>query len=1076
MSVPIQSEDNQGLKPVGPRAFYEQAHPELFSDSKVTYEVPLTRELFDVQMELLSTKKMETEFENFAVAVARKLLTPNIKPQTGPDGGGDGKVDAETYRVSQDVSDKWFSEEIGATGTEKWAFAISCKKQWRSKVESDVQKCVDTRRGYTRILFFSNQYIKASTRLDVEKQLSERHGVQVEIFDRSCFVSAVFESGCMDIALDNLGFSDEYKKRSETIGPNDLQRRERLKTVEEAVAWPVTGLDTKYVDLLKESCILCRGLERPRQEIEGRFRRALDECERHGTEQQRFNIIYDHGWTCHFWFEDCETAFQDYLKLREYVSDNCSVYRLERVLNLLSVLRTAAVTGFFDMARISPEIAFFNELETILAADPNRKSCHLYLQLRKAQDALTLHLIKNQPISGDLENLRSLCDKASGNLEISFEAIYNIVEMLSDRIGDNAEFEQFVDELSDRIADQRSEVEAAKVRLIRGAKHFKANRWKDAIRHLSFCVYAFEKEEYIRELIESSALMGLALWELKLPFSAESFLVKATAFLLKDIHSSGNIPHPLVKTLDQLCEIEILLGRLVMYLNWHELLMVMARNAQVDETPEFINRRNLEDAVWAARFAASDLTDSVFSRLPDILARQGLWFCSEYLKHALGHKEAVNPAFYKIVNLDDDDRVLLDQPVFKQFLCGLNISQNGLAHLETTVNSFTFQVEYPNDCNAQQIAETILASMEALMATYDDLDLLVLHSSIFICIVFSDEPTELKALNEVDRYEFRINKNTFAPEQFWKSLVSFIAYVFSRNAIINNGDIAELLERKQNGEGMMDRVSVLQHTSMAMGLIFGQSFKCKIEDWLKDSDTTYPYKGAPRSRRAIEYKNDVQNRSTTVLLNKDMAVWDAAGWKGCGVYADRSIPLVFGLMFSNEEKGRSIFEEWKRTFHETEPPIRIVILKGINANHPFWYRVCIMPDVSMRLKTDNENRLLGFCTRNNTMEPTTNTNLEFLERVFSMRRHCRLAPMFLDSCGQLKMPIDLSLSFDFSKLTIMEAWKVDATPEYMCALSPEDTPFIPEDRKHDAPVLKALEQIRSFTRARDNDANERMQR
>ena len=63
MSVPIQSEDSQGLKPMGPRAFYEQAHPELFSDSKVTYEVPLTRELFDVQMELLSTKKMETEVE-----------------------------------------------------------------------------------------------------------------------------------------------------------------------------------------------------------------------------------------------------------------------------------------------------------------------------------------------------------------------------------------------------------------------------------------------------------------------------------------------------------------------------------------------------------------------------------------------------------------------------------------------------------------------------------------------------------------------------------------------------------------------------------------------------------------------------------------------------------------------------------------------------------------------------------------------------------------------------------------------------------------------------------------------------
>ena len=1076
MSVPIQSEDSQGLKPMGPRAFYEQAHPELFSDSKVTYEVPLTRELFDVQMELLSTKKMETEFEYFTVAVARKLLTPNIKPQTGPDGGGDGKVDAETYRVSQDVSDKWFSEEMGALGAEKWAFAISCKKQWRSKVDSDVQKCVDTRRGYTRILFFSNQYIKASTRLDVEKHLSEKYGVPVELFDRSWFIAAVFENGCMDIALDKLGFSDEHKKRTEIIGPNDAQRRERLKDVEAAVSKTVSGLDTEYVDLLEETCILSRGLGLPRYEIEGRFRRAMDECERHGTEPQMFNIIYDHGWTCHFWFEDCETAFQDYLKLKKYVSDNCSVYRLERVINLLCVLRTAAATGFFDMTRISPEIEFLNELETILAADPNRKSCHLYLQLRKAQDALTLHLIKNQPISGDLENLRNLCDKASGNLEISFEAIYDVVEYLSDKIDDSPDFDRFVDELSDRIADQRSEVEAAKVRLIRGAKHFKANRWKDAIRHLSFCVYAFEKEECIRELIESSALMGSALWELKLPFSAESFLVKATAFLLKDIHSSGNIPHPLVGTLDQLCEIEILLGRLVMYLNWHELLMVMARNAQVDETPEFRKRRSLEDAVWASRFAASNLSDPIIAKLPDALVRQNLWFCSEYLKHALGHKESVDPGFYKIVNLDDDDSVLLNQPVFKQFLCGLNISKTGLAHLETTVNGFTFHVEYPNDCKTQQIAETILASMEALMATYDDLDVLVLHSAIYIRIVFSDEPTELKALKEVDRYEFRINQNPFSPEEFGKSLVSFIAYVFLRNALVKNGDIAELLEQKQNGEGMMDRVSVLQHTSMAMGLIFGRSFKCKIEDWLKDSDATYSYKGTPRSRSVIEYKNDIQTRSTTALLNKDMTAWDAAGWKGCTVYADATTPLALGLMVESEEKGRAIFEEWKEKYTDATLPIRIVILKGIDAKDPLSYRLSVMSDLSMLRNALDKQERITFVGRNLTMQPKSNQHIQFLERGFLRFGHCRLVPMFLDQHGQLKTPIDLSLSFDFSKLNIMDAWKVEANSENLCALSPDDTPLIPEDRKHDAPVLKALEQLRSFSRSRGNAANERMQR
>ena len=136
---------------------YRELEPQEFSDSKIEYEIPLTRELFEKQLEILSTKKMQSEFENFIVGCAKRLITPNIKQQTGPDGGGDGKVDAETYEVSLDISDKWYISNEGASGNEKWAFAISCKQKWVQKVESDVSNIVSTNRGYTRILFFSNQ-------------------------------------------------------------------------------------------------------------------------------------------------------------------------------------------------------------------------------------------------------------------------------------------------------------------------------------------------------------------------------------------------------------------------------------------------------------------------------------------------------------------------------------------------------------------------------------------------------------------------------------------------------------------------------------------------------------------------------------------------------------------------------------------------------------------------------------------------------------------------------------------------------------------------------------------------------
>jgi hypothetical protein len=41
-----------------PSEYYRRMRPEYFSDSEVIYEVPLTEELFDIQLNLLSTKKL----------------------------------------------------------------------------------------------------------------------------------------------------------------------------------------------------------------------------------------------------------------------------------------------------------------------------------------------------------------------------------------------------------------------------------------------------------------------------------------------------------------------------------------------------------------------------------------------------------------------------------------------------------------------------------------------------------------------------------------------------------------------------------------------------------------------------------------------------------------------------------------------------------------------------------------------------------------------------------------------------------------------------------------------------------
>lgn len=73
-----------------------------------------------------------------------------------------------------------------------------------------------------------------------------------------------------------------------------------------------------------------------------------------------------------------------------------------------------------------------------------------------------------------------------------------------------------------------------------------------------------------------------------------------------------------------------------MYLNWRELLFVIAHNGQEIESKEFVERDVLFDGGWACHFAAADLTRETICILPDIFARCDMPISENYLKYALG--------------------------------------------------------------------------------------------------------------------------------------------------------------------------------------------------------------------------------------------------------------------------------------------------------------------------------------------------------------------------------------------------------------------------------------------------------
>jgi hypothetical protein len=229
------TEENDSISTgFSPSKFMRARHPDLFSDSEMIQETRLPQVVLEYYLDTLTSRKQEYEFEYFARKLAEKELCPNLIPQTGPTGGGDGKVDTETYPVSDRIAALWYQGNTDAA-QERWAFAISAKKKWKEKVKSDVENIVNTDRGYKRIFFISNQFIKASTRSEVEDELTAKYSIPVKILDRSWIIECVYEHDRLQLAIDTLDISGFESKSEIKKGKLDIVREQELNDLEKQI-------------------------------------------------------------------------------------------------------------------------------------------------------------------------------------------------------------------------------------------------------------------------------------------------------------------------------------------------------------------------------------------------------------------------------------------------------------------------------------------------------------------------------------------------------------------------------------------------------------------------------------------------------------------------------------------------------------------------------------------------------------------------------------------------------------------------------------------------------------------------
>lgn len=1037
-------------------SYYRRMRSNLFSDTETVYETKLTAEIFDLKLQQLSQDKKQSEFENFAISIASRLITPNIKPQTGPDGGGDGKVDGETYPVDKVISDKWWVSE-GSVGDQKWAIAISVQKNWQSKVESDVKKAVETKRGYTKLLYFTNQKIKSSTRQAKEDELAQQYGISVSIFDGRWFSFAVFEQGCLDVAIEKLNFSDEYRKKNVKVGPNDRAREEELKNIEEyLIKHTVTDLDTDYVNNLLKTCILSRGLARPRIETEGRFDRALREANAHGTPIQTFNIIYNHAWTSFFWFNDTEATYSDYLKLKDYTKEHPTVHSIERLTNILTNLENVIHIGLFDADKFAVEIQFIKELRQ---RPDLSQPCLLFLDLYISEHRLFQLIEENEDLTVELQTLTSLIEQCANYPDIGFDAQSRIVELLGRVISDNPEFERLVDKIADISSKRESEVQGAMTHFTRAISLMDKENYVPAIKHLGHCVQSFLKEGCEEEYIKSCCNMGIALYHLDLPYSAEAYLVKTASFLVRDFYTHGTIPHLLITVLSTLCEIELMLGRLVMYLNWRELLFIISRDGQEFEDKAFVERDTMADGGWACRFAMEDMSNPEFSMLPDILDRCDMPLSTNYLKYALGYTTEVDKHFEEFVNADNWQELLLKQPIHEQFLGKLSIAGDGETTLSTLVNNCRFYVTYNNSIQNQLVAETFLASVETLLATFANIELVILHPEIHIHIKETKEETSLFKGDLNTDYFFNVNHDTITDVAYWNCFALFISFFMSYSTA-SKACVQELLEERQKSEKIMDRVCSLMQLNKSVYFVIGDNFKYSITKWYSAKDKRYPCLVTRAAMEPSKRRNSQQQTISVYTVSTNMQWWDNAQWSGIGFIFDREMecPPILALLFKNVEEGKRIISEWKSNIENGRSGVEIQIIKGINKNHPTWYRVCISPQIPAEDRSNG--RYVGIMCRKHTMTPDDTRNLDAFEQIYPRIGKCLIvAALSSNDSNQMFKSINFKESIEL-KVIITDAWRVSAMDSTCNALEWDDDPIIPKEESMTAPVLALLENIR----------------
>jgi hypothetical protein len=1083
--------------PFSPREFLKAKRPERFSDSVLENKPVLDRTLLEYHLGTLTNRSQETDFQTFARHLAEKEICPNLLPQTGPTGGGDSKVDSETYPVADDLSLAWYVGIGREASSERWAFAFSAKADWRAKARSDVKKIADTKRGYAKAFFISNQFVRDRDRAEVEDELRKLYSLDVRILDRSWILDKVFVGRHQSLAIDDLRLQPTLRTQIRK-GPRDLEREQALDDLEANIqaATQAGQFGFQFVDDCIQAAKLSRGLERSRTETDGRFIRAERAAAQYGTDHQQLRCNYEYAWTACFWYEDFGLCAQLYGVVEGKAKGTHNAYDLELLSNLWKVLFATVQAGRLDAVAADLDNrsqTLIAELER-LAGEQDRPSSALHA--RSLQLFMQMLLDGPDGIDGCLEALRAVILDSRGLVGFPLEPLVESLTEIGGYLGTYPSYQALHETIVEVVAAREGEVAAAKLLVRRGAQQLEADRPVEAVRLLGRALAKLYKHESRHEMVQALALCGAAYERLGLLWAARGTTLTAASIATSEFWTYADVTTLQASCYNRMKWLELQLGRVPHVLAWQEVdLVTRGILAQQGYDPKRLGEGEADfNGIFGILMLRTDFWELKWlTTLPDVLDPLELYIGADALRYALGHEDNLPEEITKPGTESGGPLKfflrLRDQPAGKELPATPLFCDGQTLTLSSIILGCQVNVECDNEQSNVALAESILAALEAFLASGLVDRMAALEAQLTIRVrktslcegPFSFELRERDGRPHMDIGCGDFDPNSMKPEvqNLVKSrLGELLAMIIAR--VFMFADFEQTLNKLFGDDRAMERAVGFTSSFVVLGNVLGKAPRTEMSRWSDPKAREYPLKRSKawdadhpkiemldkrpetsKSRQGSEEDiaahirlGRVKHSDVEAASPIRVRLWDEAGWVGNAfVYPPGKVP-VFAPVFMNAGAAGKIFSGWRKDFGEVDltDRLRVTVIRGIRKDRPYWYRVIFggNPTISPGI---TDVRLQVIMARVHTMEPSSDDNLNaFLSSYEKMGRYT-LAHCIRDGDSEPVFVRENYIGkFD---LHLRNAWEIGRNDLDSVGILPSDDPIIPDDQP-DAPVIELL--------------------